>query len=59
MIVVKIALVAVSHLFDLIKDSLILVEISRSQGGINSIMNQNQPYIGWVSKHIKSLSLEM
>ena len=51
-IVVKIALVAVSHLFDLIKDSLILVEISKSQGGLDSIMNENQqPYIRWVSNH--------
>ena len=37
------------HFFDLIKDSLILLEISYSQGGVGQIMTQPKPYIRWVS----------
>ena len=44
-IVVKIVLAGVSHLFDLIKDSVILVEISRSQRGIIALFGQTKPYI--------------
>ena len=48
-VTVKIVLVGVLHLVDLIKDSLILFEISRSQGGITQIvMHQPTPYIRWV-----------
>ena len=48
-VIVKIILVGVLHLVDLIKDCLILFEISRSQGGIAQIvMYQPTPYIRWV-----------
>lgn len=45
LIVVKIVFIAVSHLFDLMKDCLILVEISNSQGGIRELMNPARPLI--------------
>ena len=49
-VMVKIVVVAVSILVDLIKDSLILVEISLSQGSFLEIMKQPKPYIRWVLK---------
>ena len=36
------------HFFDLIKDSLILLEIIVSQGGLGQIMKQPKPYIRWI-----------
>ena len=48
-VVVKIVLIAIAHLFDLIKDSLILKEISISQGGIRELMKPQRPQIiRWV-----------
>ena len=44
-IAVKITLAAVSHLLDLVKDIIILVEISHSQGRIVNLMSQTKPYI--------------
>ena len=60
-IVVKIILVSVSHLFDLMKDSLILVEISRSQQGgvLHLFMKQSKPYVGWVCILIKMSSKQV
>ena len=36
------------HFFDLIKDSLIFIEIIFSQGGLGQIMIQPKPYIRWI-----------
>ena len=48
-VVVKIVFITVAHLFDLIKDSLILKEISASQGGISELMKPQRPQIiRWV-----------
>ena len=47
-IVAKIASAGVMHLFDLIKDSIILFEISHSQRGIVNLMGQAKPYIKFV-----------
>ena len=48
-VVVKIVFITIAHLFDLIKDSLILKEISISQGGISELMNPQKPQIiRWV-----------
>ena len=48
-VVVKIVFITIAHLFDLIKDSLILKEISISQGGIRELMKPQRPQIiRWV-----------
>ena len=46
----KIILAPTSHLLDLAKDSLILVEVALSQGGFLLLMAQPKPYIKGVSR---------
>ena len=48
-VLVKIVFITIAHLIDLIKDSLILKEISISQGGISELMKPQRPQIiRWV-----------
>ena len=45
----KVFTATLSYSLDLVKDSLVLAQISLSQGGIENLMSQSQPYMKWVS----------
>ena len=47
-------LTAVSYMMDLVKDSLILVELSLSQGGITLLMTRSTLFIKGVSSFEKT-----
>ena len=45
MLVLKMTLASVTYMMDFVKDSLILVELSFSQGGITLLMTQSTSFI--------------
>ena len=49
MLVLKMTLASVTYMMDFVKDSLILVELSLSQGGITLLMTQSTAFIKGVS----------